>query len=564
MKKYFKYILLSFIMFITIGAVKANNISDINMDIYIDKNGDAHVRESWTANLTQGTEGYRFYNNLGNSEITDFSVKDETRSYQDIGDWDVDASFDEKAYKYGINDKGDYKELCFGISKYGTHTYTMNYIITKFVKNTTDNQIAYWELVPKELAQNTKVYIKIHSDEKFKDTLDVWGYGNKGGYAYVYDGYIEMSNDNLNGDQYMTILVKFDKGTFNTTDDLEENFDHYMKMAEEGAEHYVPKTSFFDKIMGFITLFFTFGIWIIIIVVAVFAGKSSGNKSGDLTLDFTKSGRKFPKDVPLFRDLPCNKDVYRAYWVAYNFNLMKKKTDFLGTILLKWLSEDKVEIKSKEKGIFKKDQANIVFKENLEFDIEEERNLYNYMYEASKDGILESHEFERWCKSHYSKILRWFDKVLNYENDILIKEGMLTSKEKTSMKVFKSTVYEVDPKMFEEATQMKGLKDFFKEFENMQDKEAIEVKFWQFYLMYAQLFGVAEKVAKQFKKLYPDVITDYSYDGIVYVSYISTSGMSSAQSAKSRAESYSSGGGGFSSGGGGGGSFGGGGGGGFR
>ena len=34
-----------------------------------------------------------------------------------------------------------------------------------------------------------------------------------------------------------------------------------------------------------------------------------------------------------------NKDIFRAYWVAYNYNLMKKQTDFLGAILLKWLKQ---------------------------------------------------------------------------------------------------------------------------------------------------------------------------------------------------------------------------------
>ena len=55
------------------------------------------------------------------------------------------------------------------------------------------------------------------------------------------------------------------------------------------------------------------------------------------------------------------------------------------------------------------------------------------------------------------------------------------------------------------------------------------------------------------------------YDGVTFVHYVSYSGMNSATTARSRAQSYSSsgvGGGGFSSGGGGGGSFGGGGGGG--
>ena len=88
--------------------------------------------------------------------------------------------------------------------------------------------------------------------------------------------------------------------------------------------------------------------------------------------------------------------------------------------------------------------------------------------------------------------------------------------------------------------------------------------------MYAQIFGIANQVAKQFKKLYPEIITEmntygYDLDTILFMNSISNAGVSSANSAKSRAENYSSGGGGFSSGGGGGGSFGGGGGGGgFR
>ena len=92
---------------------------------------------------------------------------------------------------------------------------------------------------------------------------------------------------------------------------------------------------------------------------------------------------------------------------------------------------------------------------------------------------------------------------------------------------------------------------------------------WEYYLIYAQILGIADKVAKQFKKLYPELIENneygYTYSDFIFIHAISHTGMTSAISSKSRAESYSSGGGGFSSGGGGGGSFGGGGGGGgFR
>ena len=107
------------------------------------------------------------------------------------------------------------------------------------------------------------------------------------------------------------------------------------------------------------------------------------------------------------------------------------------------------------------------------------------------------------------------------------------------------------------------------EFSRIDDKEAIEVKLWEYYLIYAQILGIAEKVEKQFKKLYPELYNEkfsgYTYDEILFIRSVGVKAAKSATTSKSRAESYSSGGGGFSSGGGGGGSFGGGGGGGgFR
>lgn len=569
MKKITRYISIFIFFFMFTLKINANSIDSIKIDIYIDKNGNAHVTEMWSAYLNSGTEGYHPYFNLGNATITDYSVKDETNYYTTISDWNINASLSDKAYKAGIYKTGNELDLCWGISSYGSHTYTLSYTINGFVAETEDSQIVYWTLIPPELSSKPdEVYIKIYADEKFNDELDVWGYGNYGGYAYVYDGYIELSNDNLDSDEYMTVLVKFDKGTFNTSNIIDKDFEHYYNMAEEGSTTYQGSS----KNSNFIVMFVLISlIWLIGFLALSFyllnTASSYGLKSGSFTLDYGTTGKKLPKDVNMFRDLPCNKDIYRAYWIAYNYGLMKKQTDFLGAILLKWLKQGKIKIESKTVGaIFKKEDTTIVFPEkDIELDIELETSLYNYMYQASKDGILESKEFEKWCNNNYSKILKWFDKVLDYENNKLLEEGKLVKTEKTTLKIFKSIIYKVDSSMMEEAIKMKGLKLFFNEFENMKDKEAIEVMLWEEYLMYAQIFGVADKVAKQFKKLYPEVITDYSYDSVIFVNSISHASMVSATTAKSRAESYSSGGGGFSSGGGGGGSFGGGGGGGgFR
>ncbi len=547
MKKILKTLLfvLLFFFFILIGNVEANSFNSINMDIYIDKNGNAHVTEIWDYTADSGTENFHSYKNIGNSKFTDFTVKEGNNVYTTLSSWDVDASFNSKAYKCGINYVSDGVELCFGISSYGRHTYSLSYTITNFVSNLTDSQMAYWELIPSGSVKKD-VYIKIYSDFDYSNDLPVWGYGNYGGTCYVYDGYIEMQPDGkLDSNEYMTILIKFPLDTFHTSSTLNEDFDYYYNMAEEGATNYSDNSS--DAMFYIISIFFPL---VFIIIISIYIAASGANKSNKIA--FGMAGNKVPKDVPLYRDIPCKGDIFRAYFITYNYNLMKKKTDLLGAILLKWLKESKVKVQKAEVGkIIKKEDTCIILENTMNFENRLEEELFNMFYESSKDGILEKKEFEKWCSKNYSKILNWFDSVLNYERDLLVTEEKISVQEVTTLKIFKSKKYIANDSLMEEAKELKGLKNFLEEFTLIKEREAIEVTLFEDYLIFAQILGIAKKVATQFKKLYPEVIEnyDYDFDDIFLVYTFSSVGISSANSAKSRAESYSSGGGGFSSGG---------------
>lgn len=552
--KYIKRLLILMVsLFIGIG-VYANDIKKISMDIYVDNNGDAHVTEEWTAKLTEGTEGYKPYYNLGASEIKDFEVSLNNSKFTTLSNWDVNASFNEKANKAGLHYISNGVELCFGITNYGTNTYVMKYTITNFVSTLDDADMIYWTLIPYGLSDKPDyTYIKIYSDERYSDELPVWGYGNYGGYAYVYDGYIELVHeDELDNDEYMTVLVKFPKGTFNTSSVLNNNFDYYYNMAQEGAEVYVGESGIGNIIA------FVFNIMFVALIV-IFAGKSVNTTGyGSYYIKIDNSRKKF-KDINYFRDIPCNKDIFLAYWYAAFYGLIKNKTDFLGAILLKWLRRGNTENVTVTSKILKKESRAIKLlnKDNLSpLEIE----IFDMMYDASEDGILEKDEFTKWCKKHYTKILSWFDDVIDEQTKKYIEEGFITEEKK-----FLHKEYFVSETLDRNAIELAGLKKFLNEFSQIKDKQSIEVQIWDEYLMFAQIFGIADKVAKEFKNLYPNVITDDVYNDVMFVHTISHEGVHAASVAKSRAESYSSGGGGFSSGGGGGGSFGGGGGGGgFR
>ena len=553
MKKinYLVSFLLLFICGITVVNA-SNKINKISMDIFVDDEGNAHITEVWDAKLSEGTEGYHPYFNMGNSTITDYSVSDNTgKIYEYVDKWNINASFDSKKYKNGIYKDGKEIDLCWGISDYGSKTYTLKYTINNYIYNTTDGvQILFWQLIPPEMKQKPNdVYIKIYGSKEFESTLDVWGYGNYGGTAYVYDGYIEMQppKNGLDSDEYMTILVKFPENYFNTTNKINKSWDEVFKGAEEGTKKY---DSFWDRFWTIVAAFFWPVTFVVIaILVAIFA-KNEGKIKNKIMPS---------KDVLPFRDLPFKDNYARAYLIADEYKLLLKKTDYLGALLLKWIKDDLVTVTTEEKGIYKNKETKIEFKKAPTG--EQELKMYNMMKEAAKDDILETNEFKKYCSKHYSSVLDWFDKVLTVEYAELSKDKKMIGPVMVKNKEIQGATVELN----EKAAQMAGLKKFFKEFTSMKDKQAIEVKMWRDYLIYAQIFGMAKEVAKEFKDLYPDVITDEMYNDVILIHTFSHTGVNAASTARSRAESYSSGGGGFSSGGGGGGSFGGGGGGGgFR
>ena len=583
-----KKIIFTLVLFLVPSIILANEINNIDMKIYVDNNGTAHVTEEWTTNLIQGTEGYKPYYNLGESKISNFKVSMNGKEYTYNSDYNINASFNEKKYKNGFHYINNGVELCFGITNYGKNTYILSYDISNFVVNTSDGyQMIYWTLFPYDYNPSPeRVYIKIYSDFKYADTLDVWGYGKYGAPTYVYDGYIEMDSEStVTSSEYMTILVKFPENTFTLNTTLDKTFDEYLSMANQGSTKYNSSTSGDDYngdynyddnndyspsdssyIWQGLTYILLFGIPLFIVFAAGSAAIRNGyGYKNNKTID--------KKNTPLYRDIPCNKDIYYANTlVKLNNTLFNnyKETNIFGAIILKWVKENKIAFQNGPSGKFNKNTSSINLTLNPTFDNVLEKELFDIMYEASGDGILETKELEKWNNKHYTKFFNLFERINKVEIEKL-KQGnhiyTRANKEECKRKNI------MDDTIYEESVKLYGLKKFLDEFSKIDTREVLEVHIWDEYLMFAYIFGIADKVAKQLKNLYPEVLIEQGnyvdFDTLMYINRLSYSTVKAASTARSRAESYSStgaGGGGFSSGGGGGGSFrgGGGGGGGFR
>lgn len=506
--------------FILINEVSANSIKNIDMDVFIDNNGNATVTEVWNVNLTQGTEGYRPHTKMGNLEISNFSVIDQTgTTYQNLSVWNTNASFSSKAYKSGIHTISNGVELCWGISNYGDNTYTLKYNISNFIIQYTDTQAIYFDFLNLDQAVSN-VKVTIHSNYNFSlDNAKIWAFGNNGTINFANGKIILESGGKLSSSQYMVGLVKFENNLFNTANTSSQSFDDIY----DSAMSSVSDASFngwymFRIFLPVILPYVVFMVLIIVLINRPFRRNKYRSNRDNIEYRPLDLGAKIKnKEVTYFRDIPCKGDIFYAYWVMIKYKILKEddcKNGLVGAILLKWIKEGYIELTKTRGGIFnlKDNKYAIAFKniDTPEFIAKEdnEKYLMRIIRQASGDNnILEAKEFEKWCKSNHHTMNRWFDMLINDITIQLQQKKLILENITTSKKLWKTktviTKY-VDFSVRESALNLLGLKKFLLDYSLIPDRENVQVHILEDYLVFAQLLGIADKVEEQFSKLYPD------------------------------------------------------------
>lgn len=146
----------------------------------------------------------------------------------------------------------------------------------------------------------------------------------------------------------------------------------------------------------------------------------------------------------------------------------------------------------------------------------------------------------------YNIIFVWFELI----SWILIVVNMVI-KSRTLNKLNVFTQLGID-----KTNEWKGLKKFMEEFSMLDKREIPEIVIWEKYLVYATAFGIADKVIRQLKVVYPNIEQNGNFNTGVYMGLMMHSNFSSSFSnsiSSAMSSSYSSGsggGGGFSGGGG--------------
>ena len=471
------------------------DIHDINVNVRLYRDGSAIVSEIWNISAQEGTEVYIPRTNLGDIEISDFSVSDETgEMYKFEERWDVDRSLARKAGRCGFHRISGGVELCWGLGSYGTHTYSIRYRMSNVVKSLNDYDMLHLQLINEEISappQHVKVTIEAQNEQIDTSWVRIWGFGFHGNASFEDGKAVYESTDRFRYESSLIALMRFDKGVFEPESVQNKDFQTVLDRAMEGSDYFedAPKKSWQQKLADLFMAFLSF-IMIFALFLLPFLRMLNGDKLS------RRQKRKIlggPADkVMWYRDLPFQGDIYKTDYVLDLLETKRQSNGIASAMILRMIEKGYLLVSKDEK-----DKVEIRFNEALDTSLLDtnEKGLYDMMKQASGDDlVLQDKEFSRWSqRSRNQDTIRLWANGINLDAKRGLKSDNVVSGKKFS------------DKGKVEAQHVMGFKNFLNDFTLSSERESVEVGLWKDYLVYASLYGIADKVAKELKDIDPRV-----------------------------------------------------------
>ena len=476
-------------------AVYAQSLRSIDIRAVLNPDGSARITQVYDATVVDGTEMYIPITNLGEITVGDLTVRENGLAYHNEGRrWDTDRSLSEKAGRCGIIEKRNGVELCWGKTSYGDHVWTIEYTVTGLVQSFTDADGFNFMFVNPGFdapAQHVKATLVngTGGPQWTYDNTRVWGFGSYGDINVMDDGTIVYeSSEPFSYESKVIELVRFEKGLFQPEIERDMSFDELKENALDGSSYGED-----DKAE-------TFFKWLMAILVG-------GSLLASLRAAVLQAlGYKYKKSMygktritEWFREAPMGGNLFASSYVLDNgwrFAGPASSKNLIGALFLRWILDGKVKAMPDPD---KPKRVNLAFTPGLTFDDDVEGALYNMAVEASGGNLLlESGEFEKWSEKHYKQFLAWPDRAKARGRSILHEKNLLQHGSTTNK----------DGQ--EQACRVVEFKNFLNDFTLSKERGAGEVGLWKDYLVFAQLYGIADKVAEQFQKLYPKEFEELS------------------------------------------------------
>ena len=591
-------VLTTFSIYVRADDSSSLYLDKLKFDVTVNEDGSMDVVETWDIDISHVNTLYKTFkmDDEKFTSIKNVKVKDITanREFTQIDEEMYHVT--ENCYYGLINSKGNF-EIAWGVGlddRYATRTYEISYTVVDAIGKYNDYAELYWQFIGEDFevdADKITGTIILPSNAESEEDIKVWGHTeNLNGEIYVTDtNKIKFQLENFDAGRYVEVRVLFPTEMIESTGRVynEDRYDDVIKEETKWANQANLRRQWEEIKDGVVA---TFVIFVILALCIIFIEKAVkyGKKLSSI--------KKFVPEQKLdyFRDLPEKdttpgeavyilKEPYNAFSRHFGkifsatlldlklkdyIDLRVEKTDKnKDKIYLKKLKESDSNLKSDERRIL--DFAYKAFGKKTEVEMKTleqyiEKHpagveaLINGCLKAIESQLKESKMFDKKQKEEFSNYaglsgvyyvfaivtLFWaFPLAI-----ILLINGLICGSIKKRANVL--TQKGVDSK-----EKWKGLKKYMEEFSLLNEKEIPAIEVWEHYLVYATAFGIADKVLKQLKTIYPNIdeldsIHTSTYMYFMYHSNFETSFSSSISSSISSSYSSATGGGGGFSGGG--------------
>lgn len=552
--------LLVFLFCCITSLAEPNMTLKVNIGVELLDNGDAIVSEERVARMgSYGTEGYiAQYNLRPGMKITDLQVSDETGTEYDFEDkWNVNRSRAEKANKCGYNwtDKG--VELCWGIGEEGLRTYYIKYRIVGLLMGYKESDGFNHCFFSTDTWGVDSVSVVFYREGKEfqQHNPNIWMFGCYGTID-VMDGVVQAySTQRLSDNEKVIVMMEFPKGEFHPDVNVDGEFKTQVKdIAMEGSDYYEEEIKNNPSLFKHIEKdsdqwMFALGGIISLVITTLIGGSSLSDVRKRRKKLESIFGKK--KEVLWNRVVPVDGDLLKARGI---YNAVEQELlssdDTIAAYTLRLMLKKKIEIRRRTypdntyqdvllvntPGIHETGKAN---SQNLRI----ENEIHKLYYDAAgEDHLLEPNEIRKYFNENpvkYRSAVRGIDRILQSTGTMSL-----------------------DKVEKDEALAVLGFEKFLKEFTLLSERGTMEATLWKDYMVFATLFGISKRVAKELRAMLPEMpVSDVElYNAIsdaplyYYAATSLNSGINHvrvyktpAEIEQERRESRSSGGGGHSS-----------------
>lgn len=607
------------VLLVTANPTEASSddlfLNYLDFTAQINTDGSMDVTEEWNIKINETNTLYKTfkrdkskYSNITNVVVTD-TTNGKNTQLNESSQWMYHLP--KGSYFGGINDDNEF-EIAWGVgldNSYDTRSYIISYTVEDAIAKYSDYAELYWQFLGEDFeinAENITGTILLPVNANSTEEIKVWGHTEDlNGEIYATDtNKIEFTINHFRAGRYVEIRTLFPTQMITyanrggNTPRLEEVINEETQWTNRAnARRTMKKT---------IKILITIIVNVVAIILTIFAIKSVRKNRKKI-----KESKKLvpSQEIQYFREMPredatpaealslyCQKvgefnnsiQIGRIFSASLLDLSLKKIIDFEvneKTIIIKVLKEEPEELENNkdEKAIFaflksacKNGEKEITTKE-LEKYIKIEKTKVVKLKEAidknTEEALYQKELADKKGKEEYNKIggsiagysvglfvFIFMAVFLTALTGPFVLIGIIPCMITIIIQLFTlSRLLEktniLTQKGVDEHAKWKGLNKYMEDFSMLDKREIPEIVIWEKFLVYATVFGIADKVLKQLKIVYPNIneqldINTYGYMYLMMNTNFSNSFSSAITDSMSSAYSSATGdGGGFSGGG---------------